>query len=110
MERRGKGAETSGLYLWLHAVRTAHQLFFGFSACKTKSEEETRKESKWDLENLEDGKQSFHFFFDKFICFLLQVLTRRAIQHIHTFIAFFKEGGWVLSAGRYTKSVSHAIG
>lgn len=27
LERQGKGAETSGLYLWLHAVRTAHQLF-----------------------------------------------------------------------------------
>lgn len=37
-----------------------HTSSFGFNICKTKSEEEKCKESNWDLENFEDGKQSFN--------------------------------------------------
>lgn len=49
-------------------------LFFAFDLCKTKSEEEKCKEANWDLENFEDGKQSFSLLF---ISMLTQIKVNR---------------------------------
>lgn len=52
-----------GLYLWLHTLEERPAVCFCFNICETKSEGENCKETNWDLENLEDGKQSLNLLF-----------------------------------------------